>query len=114
MSDSPSIATVNTLTTAILLALGSLCGAARPFGEMPHPSEIICKMHAITRILFGSCYDLARVFGTTTNRKRRAAARLLGALLAETDILGHFVVEKILQLTILQKSLPSARTCVGW
>ena len=24
---------------------------------------------------------------------------------AETDILGHFVVEKILQLTILQKSL---------
>ena len=84
VSDSPSIATVNTLTTAILLALGSLCGAARPFGEMPHPSEIICKRDISQNP--GSCLALAMSLAHESlvlqqTEKRRAAARLLGALL---------------------------------
>jgi len=84
VSDSPRIATGNTLTIAILLALGSLCGAARPFGEMPHPSENMCKRDISQNPR--SCLALAMSLSHESlapqqAELRRAAARLLSALL---------------------------------
>jgi hypothetical protein len=77
---------VGPLTTAILLALGSLCGAARPFEQAAHPSEQLCKRDvaqsqgcglAIAAGLSREPQALQQV------ERRRAASRLLAALLRD-------------------------------
>ena len=77
---------VESLTTAILLALGSLCGAARPVGRLEHASECQCKIQvskshccclAITAILSCESVAIRQLEG------RRAAVRLLAALLRQ-------------------------------
>ena len=75
---------VDSLMTAILLALGSLCGAARPYGRAAHPSEKLCKRDVVQSLGCG----LAIAAGLSHEsrevqpcEKRRAAARLLASLL---------------------------------
>ena len=76
----PSSEIVDSLTTATLLALGSLCGAARPFGRVEHPSEQLCRRDVALSLSCGLAIA-AGLSLSSTGDKRRAAARLLAALL---------------------------------
>lgn len=95
MNTSPS--SVGPLTTAILLALGSLCGAARPFDQMAHSSEQLCKRDiaqsqgcglAIAAELSHEPRALQQV------KRRRAASRLLAVLLRDDCDTGSISIHQ--------------------
>jgi hypothetical protein len=81
------VAHVDSLMTALLLALGSLCGASRPFGHVAHPSEPFCKLD----VAHSPCCGLAIAANLTPDHvvlhseRRHAAARLLAALARHDD-----------------------------
>ncbi|KAJ8601870.1 hypothetical protein CTAYLR_002685 [Chrysophaeum taylorii] len=81
--DDPACATI---ANAATLAIASLCGAARPLGRPPHPSEAACRRDVATAS--GALLALGRCLGddpAVPRERRRSAARLLGALTRDDD-----------------------------
>lgn len=81
--DQPNIARV---AINAALALGGLCGAARPVGFSPHPSEAICRRDLAPST--GVLLLLGRYLAGGTGEApaaRHAAARLLAALVRDDE-----------------------------
>jgi len=84
---SRGISHVDALMTALLLALGSLCGASRPFGHVAHPSEPFCKLDVAHSPCCGLAVaaNLSLDHALLQSQRRHAAARLLAALARHDD-----------------------------